>query len=387
MFISYAHGGGEDEHVKALRHRLEYELRQRIGAADLDVFQDVNDINPGLVWKKRLNDKLRHAHALVVLMSPLWFTRVTCISEFETYRKLHGPDAPMFPIRWVSEEPIPQNDRALEAWQHLRALQSSDWTEIRQSGPSSDAMLRATHALAGAIAERLHKLQDLTMALPLAGDELEATPPKPEVPVRSPPPSQSRIDWKLATMPLLFAASFLVGFVYERWPGPDESLSTWTVIDRSDKAPAAKDTAPEWITGGTGARYDGQRRMLHGVGASSKGDNPAWEHKVSDRRALSALETLMRDFRIRLLDALVFDPQGRPRQVVLDAATATLARATVVERWTHPEDGTRHSLAQLDVGQFIEAIRRDEALPESQRKAIVYTAKATYDALAIGKGL
>src|SRR5262245_46396729 len=71
--------------LSKIRSKLESEIQVYAGDADLEVFQDTDDIEPGDEWKKRLRDAIDNSAFFIPVITPFYFARPACRQELEIW--------------------------------------------------------------------------------------------------------------------------------------------------------------------------------------------------------------------------------------------------------------------------------------------------------------
>jgi hypothetical protein len=83
LFLSYAHTDSA-EWIRALEQSLRQQLRERLGA-DVDIWQDTNNIRFGQNWPDEINNAIWSAAAFLAVISPGYRTSEWCGGERKTF--------------------------------------------------------------------------------------------------------------------------------------------------------------------------------------------------------------------------------------------------------------------------------------------------------------
>ena len=83
LFLSYAHTDSA-EWIRALEQSLHQQLRERLGA-DVDIWQDINNIRFGQNWTEEINHAISSAAAFLAVISPGYRTSEWCADERKTF--------------------------------------------------------------------------------------------------------------------------------------------------------------------------------------------------------------------------------------------------------------------------------------------------------------
>jgi cobaltochelatase CobT len=86
-FFSYARHDDKavGKLLSKIRAKLESEIQAYAGDADLEVFQDTDDIEPGVEWKKRLRGAIDNSAFFIPVITPFYFSRPACRQELEIW--------------------------------------------------------------------------------------------------------------------------------------------------------------------------------------------------------------------------------------------------------------------------------------------------------------
>ena len=136
-FLSYTHfddkalGGA----IKTLREALEWAVQARTGMS-FRIFQDVEDINPGENWEKKLASAIENADLFVPILTPSFFTSDYCCREAQMFLEgavRAGRDDLILPIYLIDVPGQSTNAicKAPEVARRLFECQYDDWRDLR----------------------------------------------------------------------------------------------------------------------------------------------------------------------------------------------------------------------------------------------------------------
>lgn len=165
--------------ITSLRRLLELGIQVVTGDRDFNIFQDVDGIEFGQKWQKRLNEAISTSRFLIPIVTPLFFKSDPCRDElkrFIEHEKSLGRDDLILPIYFVTapvlERPELLKDDALAS--EIGSRQRYDW-RVRADLPPNDPQIRhAVRELAEKIATALARA---TSAVPAAAPARRADDP------------------------------------------------------------------------------------------------------------------------------------------------------------------------------------------------------------------
>jgi hypothetical protein len=96
--------------VTFLDEALRYEFRD-LGPERPKIWRDTKRISDGAQFSPELEEALRRASFLLVILSPNWMARPWCKRELDTFAKYHGPDGLRERIIVVSKRHIDRSRR------------------------------------------------------------------------------------------------------------------------------------------------------------------------------------------------------------------------------------------------------------------------------------
>jgi hypothetical protein len=157
VFFSYVRADDERERrrLSDLRKALEAELTGLSGDV-WKVFQDVEDIQIGQEWRKRLDEGLSGSTFFLPVLTPTYLKRGACRDElvqFLVREKELGRNDLVFPLLYL-DTPALTNEAAQQSDElanTLAARQCDDWRELRVNSLESAKVRRRITALARAI--------------------------------------------------------------------------------------------------------------------------------------------------------------------------------------------------------------------------------------------
>jgi TIR domain len=132
--------------ITALRGALELGVRVVTGDRTFEIFQDIDGIELGEQWQKRLGQALSEASFLIPIITPLFFSSNSCrdeLAKFINHEKDTGRNDLILPIYFVTTpllEKTNQLDTDLLAVE-ISKRQRHDWRS-RADLPISDAKVR-----------------------------------------------------------------------------------------------------------------------------------------------------------------------------------------------------------------------------------------------------
>jgi len=158
-FLSYTRL--DDEYfggaITSLRRLLELGVRVVTGDRTFNVFQDVEGIEFGQNWKKRLTDAISMSRLLIPVITPLFFKSDPCrdeLTQFIQHERNLGRDDLILPIYFVTA-PVLERPELLEddpLVSEIASRQRYDWRVQADLPPNDPQIRRAVHELAEKIA-------------------------------------------------------------------------------------------------------------------------------------------------------------------------------------------------------------------------------------------
>lgn len=130
-----------------LRKALEYELWAQT-AKNLRIFQDVEDIDWGDQWKKRITSALDNSDLLITIVTPGYLESRSCRFEFEYFLKQESQlkRKMILPILYIDTPGLQDSDDKIAV--EISQRQWVDWTDLRFASLTSVRMNKRLEALA-----------------------------------------------------------------------------------------------------------------------------------------------------------------------------------------------------------------------------------------------
>jgi len=132
--------------ITSLRRLLELGVQVVTGDRNLKIFQDVDAIEFGQKWQKRVNEAVSTSQFLIPIVTPLFFKSDPCrgeLKQFLKHEKSLGRDDLILPIYFVTtpllERPELLKNDVLAA--ELGSRQRFDW-RVQADLPSNDPQIR-----------------------------------------------------------------------------------------------------------------------------------------------------------------------------------------------------------------------------------------------------
>jgi hypothetical protein len=147
-FLSYTRL--DDEYfggaITSLRRLLELGVQVVTGDRTFNIFQDVDGIDFGQKWKKRLTEAISTSRFLIPVVTPLFFKSDPCrdeLKQFIEHEKSLGRDDLILPVYFVTapvlEKPELLKDDALAS--EIGSRQRYDW-RVQADLPLNDPQIR-----------------------------------------------------------------------------------------------------------------------------------------------------------------------------------------------------------------------------------------------------
>lgn len=163
-FLSYTRL--DDEYfggaITSLRRLLELGVQVVTGDRTFNIFQDVDGIEFGQKWKKRLTEAISISRFLIPIVTPLFFKSDPCrdeLKQFIEHEKSLGRDDLILPIYFVTapvlERPELLKDDTLAS--EIGSRQRFDWRVQADLPPNDPGIRRAVRELAEKIATAIER--------------------------------------------------------------------------------------------------------------------------------------------------------------------------------------------------------------------------------------
>jgi CheY-like chemotaxis protein len=176
-FLSYTRKDDESfgGAITSLRRLLELRVQVVTGDRTFAVFQDVEAIELGQKWQKRLDEAISSSMFLIPIVTPLFFTSPPCRDELEKFiehEKKLGRDDLILPIYFVTT-PCVEKDEERERDSLAREIASRQFYDWRDEAdlPLDDPQIRkAIRNFAEAVATALDRT---ARSLPVGAEPTE----------------------------------------------------------------------------------------------------------------------------------------------------------------------------------------------------------------------
>jgi CheY-like chemotaxis protein len=163
-FLSYTRL--DDEYfggaITSLRRLLELGVQVVTGDRTFNIFQDVDSIEFGQKWKKRLTEAISTSRFLIPIVTPLFFKSDPCrdeLRQFIEHEKSLGRDDLILPVYFVTapvlERPELLRDDTLAS--EVASRQRYDWRVQADLPPNDPQIRRAVRELAEKIATAIER--------------------------------------------------------------------------------------------------------------------------------------------------------------------------------------------------------------------------------------
>lgn len=165
--------------ITALREMLELGVQVATGNQEFRIFQDIESIEFGQQWQKRIDKAITNTQFLIPIVTPLFFSSAACRSELETfiqYEKSLGRDDLILPIYFVTTPALeksaqPDKDPLASI---IRSRQHHDWREQANLPISAPQVVSAILALGQKIAAAIARTERREAPGPNEGGSKEA---------------------------------------------------------------------------------------------------------------------------------------------------------------------------------------------------------------------
>ncbi|WP_421858740.1 toll/interleukin-1 receptor domain-containing protein [Oricola sp.] len=142
--------------LSKIRMKLETEIQAYSGEAELEVFQDTDDIEPGDEWEERLRDAIDGSAFFLPVITPFYFSRPACRRELETWLanyKSAEERKRIIPIKFLPLPKIDTSGSADPLRKTIEGIQFEDFTDFRHNT-----------SLRGRISVRISELAELIIS-------------------------------------------------------------------------------------------------------------------------------------------------------------------------------------------------------------------------------
>jgi hypothetical protein len=161
--------------ITSLRQLLELGVQVVTGRPNFNIFQDIDGIEFGQNWQRRLDQAIASTRFLIPIITPLFFSSQACREElqkfFEHERQL-GRDDLILPVYFVTA-PVLEKPDLLKADPLASSIQARQWYDWRSKAdlPISDPKIRSA-------------VIDLSQKISSAIARTEASPAVPQAEAR-----------------------------------------------------------------------------------------------------------------------------------------------------------------------------------------------------------
>ena len=151
--------------ITSLRRLFELGVQVVTGDRSFEIFQDIDGIELGQKWQKRINEAILGSSFLIPIITPLFFTSAPCrdeLDKFIEHEKSLGADDRILPIYFQTtpnlEKPQLLQDDSLA--REIASRQLYDW-RAQADLPTTDPQIRtAVRELATSIGSVLPRITD-----------------------------------------------------------------------------------------------------------------------------------------------------------------------------------------------------------------------------------
>jgi CheY-like chemotaxis protein len=165
--------------ITSLKRLLELGVQVVTGDRNFNIFQDVDGIEFGQKWKRRLTEAISTSRFLIPVVTPLFFQSVPCrdeLKQFMEHEKSLGRDDLILPLYFVTapvlERPELLKDDSLAS--EIGSRQRFDWRIHAELPPSDPQIRRAVLELAQKSATAIARTSDLPPTLAGRGADADA---------------------------------------------------------------------------------------------------------------------------------------------------------------------------------------------------------------------
>ena len=154
--------------ITALRKLLELGVRVVTGDQTFEIFQDVDAIQLGQQWEKRISDSISSANFLIPILTPCFFGSDHCRDEFDKFveheRTLDRDDL-ILPVYFITVPSLEKADlrSADPLAMELSKRQRYDWREWSELPINDPSVRKAVRELSQQIAEALQRTDDVVV--------------------------------------------------------------------------------------------------------------------------------------------------------------------------------------------------------------------------------
>ena len=153
IFLSYTRIKDKNGFVSKFREILEDEVIQKLGDFEVTIFQDSEEIRAGENFEQRLQEELKKAKVLVILLSPTWINSDWCRWEYEQFSD--DPSKPIVLVKWDEIDEDTVNLEAKEVFDRLRKLHYLNWVDLKFKDWSAEDKMKTVEKLALCLKDHL----------------------------------------------------------------------------------------------------------------------------------------------------------------------------------------------------------------------------------------
>lgn len=153
--------------------------------------------------------------------------------------------------------------------------------------------------------------------------------------------------------------------------------------------------APAWVTQGSAAFKDSEKKVFYGVGSVTGVKNKPIARTAAENRARAEIgkvfeaytASLMRDYMASTTGGAAVTgntatSEGQYiEQAVKTFSAVTLSGVIIVDHWKDPSDGTMYALARLDINNFKNGLDKAKELNSEVRDFVRKNAEKAFDKL------
>ena len=153
--------------------------------------------------------------------------------------------------------------------------------------------------------------------------------------------------------------------------------------------------APAWVTQGSAAFKDSEKKVFYGVGSVTGVKNKPLARTAAENRARAEIgkvfetytASLMRDYMATTTGGAAVTVNTETseeryiEQAVKTFSAVTLSGVMIIDHWRDPADGTMYALAKLDINNFKNSLDKAKELNSEVRDFVRKNAEKAFDEL------
>jgi CheY-like chemotaxis protein len=166
-FLSYTRLDDESFRgaITSLRRLLELRVRVVTGDRDFEIFQDIEGIELGQKWQKRLDEAIDASMFLIPIVTPLFFSSDPCrdeLAKFLQHERNLGRDDLILPVYFVSTPNLekPEQRARDELAQEIASRQLHDWRDEADLDQDDPQIRKAIRELANGVAAAMDRVSE-----------------------------------------------------------------------------------------------------------------------------------------------------------------------------------------------------------------------------------